>query len=217
MTVVVVCAGGPKEELCSFSLFQEQNDVVFIGADRGALYLIEQGITPHAIVGDFDSLTHEEYELVMTHTNDRQRFQEEKNETDTDLALLKAYTYQPKEIVLTGVTGGRLDHYEAAVRSIYRLQKEHPQVALKIMNHANMLQFLSPGTHIIPADKQYRYLSFFAHEEPIQDVTLRQVKYETTNEEISLGTSRFTSNEIIGDSGSISFTQGICLMIRSID
>ena len=57
----------------------------------------------------------------------------------------------------------------------------------------------------------------FAHEEPIQGVTLRQVKYETTNEEISLGTSRFTSNEIIGTSGSISFSQGICLMIRSID
>ncbi len=46
MTTVVVCAGGPKNELCSFSSFQQQQDVVFIGADRGALYLIEQGITP---------------------------------------------------------------------------------------------------------------------------------------------------------------------------
>ena len=217
MTIVVVCAGGPKEELCSFKPFKEQNDVIFIGADRGALYLVEQGITPHAIVGDFDSLSQEEYEMVMTHTNDSQRFLEEKNETDTDLALLKALTYTPLEIVLTGVTGGRLDHYEAAVRSMYRLQKEHPQVVLKISNHANMLQFLMPGKHNIEANEQYRYLSFFAHEEPIKEVTLRQVKYETTNEEITLGTSRFTSNEILGDSGSISFSQGICLMIRSID
>lgn len=217
MTLVVVCAGGPKEELCSFASFSKKEDVLFIGADRGALYLIDQGITPHAIVGDFDSLTHEEYELVMKHTNDRQRFQEEKNETDTDLALLKAYTYQPSEIILTGVTGGRLDHYEAALRSIYRLQREHPHIVLKIMNHANLLQFLMPGTHIIQADEQYRYLSFFAHEETIKNVTLRQVKYETTDEEITLGTSRFTSNEIIGESGSISFSQGICLMIRSID
>ncbi|UPW84093.1 thiamine diphosphokinase [Lysinibacillus sp. Ag94] len=217
MTVVVVCAGGPRAELCSFSPYKEQSDVLFIGADRGALYLIEQGITPHAIVGDFDSLSQEEYKLVMAHTNDRQRFQEEKDETDTDLALLKALAYAPQEIVLTGVTGGRLDHYEAAVRSIYRLQKEHSQVVLKIINHANMLQFLMPGKHFIEADEQYRYLSFFSHEEPIKDVTLRNVKYETTNEEISLGTSRFTSNEIIGNSGSISFSQGICLMIRSID
>ncbi|MFJ8087354.1 thiamine diphosphokinase [Lysinibacillus sp. NPDC095746] len=217
MTVVVVCAGGPRAELCSFSPYKEQSDVLFIGADRGALYLIEQGITPHAIVGDFDSLSQAEYKLVMAHTNDKQRFQEEKDETDTDLALLKALAYAPQEIVLTGVTGGRLDHYEAAVRSIYRLQKEHSQVVLKIINHANMLQFLMPGKHFIEADEQYRYLSFFAYEEPIKDVTLRHVKYETTNEEISLGTTRFTSNEIIGNSGSISFSQGICLMIRSID
>ncbi|MCR8851527.1 thiamine diphosphokinase [Lysinibacillus fusiformis] len=217
MTTVIVCAGGPKQELCSFTSFQQQWDVVFIGADRGALYLMEQGITPHAIVGDFDSLSEEEYQLVMARTNDQQRFQEEKNETDTDLALLKAFTYEPQEIILTGVTGGRLDHYEAAVRSIYRLQKEHPHIVLKIINHTNMLQFLLPGTHAIYADNRYRYLSFFAHEEPIKDVTLRQVKYETTKEEISLGTSRFTSNEIIGTSGSISFSRGICLMIRSID
>lgn len=78
MTTVVVCAGGPKQELCSFSSFQQQQDVVFIGADRGALYLIEHGITPHAIVGDFDSLTDEEYQLVMAQTDDQQRFQEEK-------------------------------------------------------------------------------------------------------------------------------------------
>ncbi|EON73242.1 thiamine diphosphokinase [Lysinibacillus sphaericus] len=217
MTTVVVCAGGPMGELCSFEPYKERKDVLFIGADRGALYLIEQGITPHAIVGDFDSLSQVEFKQVMEHTNDTQRFHEEKNETDTDLALLKALTFSPTDIVLTGVTGGRLDHYEAAVRSIYRMQIQHPHVILKIINHANLLQFLVPGTHTILADQQYRYLSFFAHEKPIENVTLRHVKYETTNEQISLGTSRFTSNEIIGASGSISFSRGICLMIRSID
>lgn len=78
MTTVVVCAGGPKEELCSLESYSKQHDVLFIGADRGALYLIEQGITPHAIVGDFDSLSQEEYQYVMKHAQDAQRFREEK-------------------------------------------------------------------------------------------------------------------------------------------
>lgn len=217
MTTIVVCAGGPITELCSLSPYKGRDDVYYIGADRGALYLIEQGITPHAIVGDFDSLSQAEYGRVMEHTNDAQRFKEEKNETDTDLALLKALTYVPTEIIVTGVTGGRLDHYEAAVRSIYRLQKENPSITLKIVNNANTLQFLLPGAHVIEADERYRYLSFFAHENPIEGVTLRNVKYETTNEYISLGSTRFTSNEIIGAFGSIFFSHGICLMIRSID
>lgn len=217
MTTVIVCAGGPRTELCSFTRYKDRDDVFYIGADRGALYLIEQGITPHAIVGDFDSMSQAEFERVMEHTNDAQRFKEEKDETDTDLALFKALAYKPTEIVLTGVTGGRLDHYEAAIRSIYRLQKENPSVTLKIVNDANTLQFLLPGTYKIEADEQYRYLSFFAYEQPVEDVTLRNVKYETTKERISLGSSRFTSNEIIGSSGSIFFSHGICLMIRSID
>lgn len=48
-------------------------------------------------------------------------------------------------------------------------------------------------------------------------MTLRGVLYETTNEVIEVGTSRFTSNEISDGIASISFTAGICLMIRSID
>ena len=217
MTTVVVCAGGPRSELCSFAPFRERNDVLFIGADRGALYLIEEGIKPHAIVGDFDSMSQAEYEKVLKHTRDAQRFKEEKDETDTDLALMKALAYKPKEIVLTGVTGGRLDHYEAAMRSVFRLQKENPSVSIKIINATNNLQFLLPGEHIVKKERPYCYLSLFAYEQPVEGVTLRHVKYETTNERIDLGSSRFTSNEIIGTYGSIFFSQGICLVIRSID
>ena len=61
-----------------FHRFSNNRMLCLSGADRGALYLIEQGITPHAIVGDFDSLTDEEYRQVMAQTNDQQRFQEEK-------------------------------------------------------------------------------------------------------------------------------------------
>lgn len=217
MTTVVVCAGGPRSELCSFALYKERDDVLFIGADRGALYLIDEGIKPHAIVGDFDSMSQTEYEQVLEHTCDAHRFKEEKDETDTDLALMKALACKPTEIILTGVTGGRLDHYEAAMRSVFRLQKENPSVSLKIINDTNILQFLLPGTHVFEAEPPYRYLSFFAYEQSVEGVTLRHVKYETTNERIPLGSSRFTSNEIIGTYGSIFFSQGICLVIRSID
>ena len=217
MTTVIVCAGGPRAELCSLAPYKERDNVFFIGADRGALYLIEEGIEPHAIVGDFDSMSQVEYEQLLEHTREAQRFKEEKDETDTDLALMKALACKPKEIILTGVTGGRLDHYEAAMRSIFRLQKDNPSVSLKIVNNKNILQFLMPGTHVIEAELPYRYLSFFAYEQPVEGVTLRHVKYETTNERIELDSSRFTSNEIIGTYGSIFFSQGICLVIRSID
>lgn len=74
-----------------------------------------------------------------------------------------------------------------------------------------------PGKHTILRDEKYRYISFFAYEKEVENVTLRGVKYETTNETIEIGTSRFTSNELISELGYISFSSGICLMIRSSD
>lgn len=208
--IVAICAGGPKSEV-AFSLQPDK----WIGVDHGAYVLIERGIIPDAIVGDFDSVTAEEFEKISAAVAHIETFQSEKDETDTDLALERALHWQPTEVWMTGVTGGRLDHYEAAVRAMYRMQKQYPSIRFKIVNVQNELQFLWPGMHTLPKTA-YQYLSFFAYEQSMEGVTLRGVKYETTNDVIELGTSRFTSNEIIGDA-SISFTEGICLMVTSLD
>ena len=208
--IVAICSGGPIQEV-AFSLTPD----VWIGVDRGALYLIEKGIQPHCIVGDFDSVTVEEFARISEAVDHVEQFQVEKDETDTDLALQKALTYEPVEVFLTGVTGGRLDHYEATLRSVFLMQQQYPRITFKVMNSQNSIQFLLPGTYVLTMDN-YSYVSFFAYGKTMQNVTLRGVKYETTDEVIEQGTSRFTSNEILGQ-GSISFTEGICLMIKSKD
>lgn len=214
--IVVICSGGPAEEFMDFSPYQEVG-AQFIGADRGAYHLLERGIVPQAIVGDFDSVTELEWQLVRSKVTSVERAQAEKDETDTDLALLKALTMRPTEIVLTGVTGGRLDHYEAALRSVKRMQLANPHIVFKISNTQNELRFLTPGTHRLEMDVRHPYVSFFAHHTPVEAVTLRGVKYETTNEVIEMDSSRFTSNEIMVQDAYIAFTSGICLMIRSVD
>ena len=208
--IVAICSGGPIHEV-AFSLMPD----IWIGVDKGALYLIDKGISPHHIVGDFDSVTAEEFARISEVIEHIEQFQAEKDETDTDLALQKALTYEPTEVLLTGVTGGRLDHYEATLRSVSYMQQQYPHIVFKIINSQNSIQFLLPGTHLIE-QSDYSYVSFFSYGKTLHNVTLRGVKYETLNEVIEQGTSRFTSNEII-DEGSISFTGGICLMIKSKD
>lgn len=214
--IAVICSGGPSEELCSFEPFIHEEDVIFIGADRGAYHLLERGIRPTVIVGDLDSITPNERQALAETGIPIDIYATEKDETDTDLALLKAISYQPNKIVLTGVTGGRLDHYEAVLRTVCGLQQKYHDIVFEICNRHNQLRFLVPGTHTIYDNLDYPYLSFFAYGEAVQNVTLRGVKYETTNEEMSLWSSRFTSNEIV-EQAHITFTSGICLMIRSAD
>lgn len=214
--IVVICSGGPAEELIDFSSYIKQG-AIFIGADRGAYHLLQRGIVPAHIVGDFDSVTDEEWQLVASHVPQIERVRAEKDETDTDLALLKALELTPSKVVLTGVTGGRLDHYEAALRSVKRLQLEHPQIAFQICNKQNELRYLTPGRHALRKESHYPYVSFFAQHTAVCHVTLRGVKYETTAEQIDVDSSRFTSNEIIANDAYITFRTGICLMIRSVD
>ena len=209
--IVAICSGGPLREAV-FELGADR----WIGVDRGAYHLLEQGIVPAAIVGDFDSVTKEEYASISGAVAHVETFQSEKDETDTELALERALAFQPEKVLLTGVTGGRLDHYEAALRSVYRMQLAHPHIRFKIINQQNELQFLTPGHHRLARGGQ-RYVSFFAYGEAVREVTLRGAKYETTDEVIEQGTSRFTSNEIIRDDAYIAFSSGICLMVRSTD
>lgn len=213
--IVVVCSGGPSEELCPFDRFLNE-DVLYIGADRGAYYLYERGIRPDLMIGDFDSITLEERAKLFAQNTETTVVAAEKDETDTDLALFQAIAKNPEKIILTGVTGGRLDHYEAVMRTVCHLQAEHPHITFEICNKHNTMRFLTPGTHSVVKDELYPYLSFFAYNERVENMTLRGVKYETTNDTIELFTSRFTSNEIV-QVAHITFTAGICLMIRSAD
>ncbi|GEK32606.1 thiamine diphosphokinase [Kurthia sibirica] len=217
MRTAIVVAGGPKKEIVLDDFLFPHNETVYIGADHGSIYLLEAGIIPNAAVGDFDSLTLEEWQLVKEQVAEVDGFQAEKNETDTELAIIKALTYEPEIIYITGVTGGRLDHYESNLHSVYRLQQQNPSIPLIIVNTSNCLQFLFAGMHTIRHTNKYKYLSFYPFGGPIAGVTLTGVKYTTNNLAMPIGSGRFTSNEIVEAEATLQFTDNAILMIRSRD
>ncbi|EMR07561.1 Thiamine pyrophosphokinase [Bhargavaea cecembensis DSE10] len=210
----VVVAGGPG---VAGIRPDAGGNAVFIGADRGALRLVRLGIRPALSVGDFDSVTEEEF-LEISSSSDRVlRVGEEKDETDTELALAGAIRLEPATITLTGVTGGRLDHAQSAMHAVYRLQEKHPQITFRILDPNNELYFLRPGRHVLQDAGPYRYISFFSFGGPVTGMTLRGFRYEAENAEILPGTTLFTSNETGSGECTISFETGICLVVRSTD
>lgn len=216
MRRVVVCAGGPREELPDLSAIQS-DQTIFIGVDRGALHLLNEGIVPKEAVGDFDSVSVEEFQLIQSSVEKVDSFQSEKDETDTELAVARAIAYQPEEIILTGVTGGRLDHFESALQLLYRSQLANKDIVLFIKSSNNELSILHPGVHRVKKIVELPYISFFPFGETVVGLTLTGFKYETVNARIEMGMTKFTSNEANAEVCTISFRQGICLMVRSSD
>lgn len=210
---IVITAGGPVEELPDLSLWK---DAEFIGVDAGSLVLLEKGITPVTVVGDFDSVSHADLEKISALYPDLEIAPVDKNETDTELALRKAMEYQPEIVVVTGVTGGRLDHYMSALHAIYFFQLNFPATQFLMLNHQNRIRFLNPGRHVIYRGEDFRFVSFYPFAETVKGFSLTNFKYEVNNESIPFGSTRFISNELSSE-GIVSIEEGSCIMIESRD
>ena len=89
---------------------REVSDLYIIGIDGGMKTLREAGIRPDIGVGDFDSVNVEDYSDTPI-----VKLQPEKDETDTEYALLMAIDKHPEEIVVMGATGSRLDQTMASI------------------------------------------------------------------------------------------------------
>lgn len=210
---VILIAGGPADELPDFSFFPE---ATYIGIDSGTLVLLEKGIQFVAAVGDFDSVSDEKYEEIRDALPELERYPSEKDQSDTELGLEKAMTYNPKQVILTGVTGGRLDHYMSALHTMYKFQQDFPATHFLLVNNQNRIRFLKPGTHQLVKDERYRYVSFYPFAEEVSGLTLTGFKYPVSHETVPFGTTRFISNELTGQ-GSVTIQGGQCLMVESSD
>src|SRR5699024_2648819 len=107
---------------------------------------------PTEAVGDFDSVTEEQFEKINSNVEIIHRANEDKDETDTELAVQRALSYEPDYIILTGVTGGRLDHLQSALHLLYRMQSENRKVKFKIHNTTNDIRVMLPGVRRVKKD-----------------------------------------------------------------
>ena len=185
-----------------------------IGADRGALTLLEHGIIPHLAVGDFDSVTKAQLGMIRQSCKETILLSPEKDETDTEIALSHALKLQASEIFLYGGLGGRMDHSIANIRLLLRYAKKGALIHL--VERQNHLTVLSPGTYPMKRLK-HKYLSFFAMERDVFGLTLTGVKYPLIGKTLQQQDTLCISNEVLGETFSIEFLEGYVLMVQSSD
>ena len=99
MIKIALFAGGTIDS------FQLDFDI-FIGVDRGSLFLIEQGICPDLSVGDFDSVSEEELALICSQSKEVLQAQPEKDDTDLELAVKAVFARSPQaQVTIFGAFG----------------------------------------------------------------------------------------------------------------
>ena len=177
---VIVCGGGPNPALEQIeNLIQSYDQVYFVGADRGALRLVKAGYELDVALGDFDSVSEEERQVIEAHSREFQAFPSEKDDTDGHLALDLAMTRWPEAdyvaLGFLGERGGRLDHFLANIWLAHQPRFQVGLSRLSLLEAHHKVRFLEPGHHVL-AYEPCLYLSVISLT-PVQGLTIQGAKY----------------------------------------
>lgn len=211
MTGIVVANGSVEDYLFYKKYFDKENLV--IGVDGGAFHLRKLGIKPDLLLGDFDSISKEDYDDNYKAGIEVFKYPTEKNATDTEIAVDEAIKRGCKQIIVIGGIGSRLDH---SLANIFLLKKILDNgIKGMIVNKNNEIYLINDKINI-NFEKGYK-LSLLPITDKVEGITTKGLYYELNNNSISLGSSRGISNEFISDNVEVSISKGLLLVIKSKD
>lgn len=166
---------------------------LWCGVDKGALYLLNNGVNPILSCGDFDSITLEERNEVK----EKSKYFKVKNSedlTDAEFALenLLELFNEVEVIDIYGATGRRLDHFFGNILLLNN--EKYNNVKISIIDNNNIITVAHSGQNIFEKIEGYKYFSIV----PIYEntvMTIKNSKYEVDNLVLTLNRPNATSNE----------------------
>ncbi len=183
----------------------------FAGVDKGALTLAENGIRMRTAIGDFDSVSDTDLELIEAYADEVIRLNPVKDDSDSEAAVKYLLDKGYQQIILAGALGGRIDHETVNIALVCH----YPQRVF-IEDVQNRISAFKEGTYRIYAS-DFQYVSFFPVGECV--VSLERMKYPLDHKKMSrkdlIGLG--LSNEISGGYGILTVHEGEVLVICSKD
>ena len=195
----VIVAGGERAPIAPL----REGDFL-LACDGGLRWVLDEGLRPDLILGDFDSYTGELPPGVPV-----LRYPVEKDDTDAMLAVRWAIAQGFGEVRLCCALGGSLDHLLA------NLQTLHFAAAAGLDASADdgrtLLRVLRPGRCRIPMRAGWK-LSILALSDRVEGLTIRGTKYDTEDAVLTNAFPLGVGNDFRGDAD-LSFREGIAALL----
>ena len=196
--------GAGKTELVPDPL---EGDLV-LAADGGAAHLAACGVSPHAILGDFDSLgrvPHADCPVIVLPV--------EKDETDTAVAISYGWEKGYRRFCILGGTGGREDHTLANLAHLWSVAKRGGSATLEGDGFVRTV-IVNESLHISP--KKGATVSVFSLTEESRGVTLRGLYYPLSHGVLRADTPLGVSNSALGGEATVSVKDGALLVMWEV-
>ncbi len=195
---LIFCAG----ELDTLLLPVNEDDYI-IAADGGLRHTQRLGLTPHAVLGDFDSLGYVPQGATL--------FPVEKNDTDAMLAVRRGLELGYQEFLLYGsLDGKRLDHTVANFQTLQFLCDHKARGYL--VGLTGLATVFSREQLVFP-ENAAGIVSLFCLGPDARGVTLENLKYPLSCGTLTSGFPLGVSNHFTGKSACISVAEGSLLAL----
>lgn len=187
-----------------------------IAVDKGLEVLYQLGVIPNYVVGDFDSV---DAEILKFYQNKTQvtfhKYNPEKDNTDTDIALQLAIQLNSSTITIMGALGKRMDH---ALSNIHILNDAlEAKIPCQIVDAYNKIYLVKNNITLYKNRTYGKYISLIPLTSTVEGLTLTGFKYLLKNDSLLIGKSLGVSNEIVEDVARIELKKGILIVIESKD
>jgi len=208
---IVIFAGGTLQPGAAVAAAIASADLI-VAADSGTETALQAGCTPAIIVGDFDSLDTARLQQLKAQGSRVVQAAVEKDETDTELAILAAIEEGATAITLLGGLGGeRFDHTMANVL----LLAGFPVVPIRIVDGPAVCWLLcGPGNTLINGHAG-DLLSLLPLTGEAAGVQTAGLYYPLRGETLRFGRPRGVSNVLTREQASVSLDNGLLLIIHT--
>ena len=208
MKVLIISNGDIKDYNFYEKLLKDVDMVIC--ADGGANHAYRMKLKPHLIVGDFDSIKEEILEFYENEGVRIEKFPPMKDETDTQLAMLKAIELGAKEITFIGVIGERLDHSYANLSLLLYLLNRN--IKGKIVNEMNEIYLINKFIEV--EGKKGELLSLLPYSKEVKGIYTKGLFYGLSGQSMDLEMPYGISNVFIEDKATIKIEEGLLLVIK---
>lgn len=209
MKKCIIIANGKSPTKHAVQFFLKKGYNTIICADGGANSARKIGITPHYIIGDFDSIKPD----VAKYFKYKSIFVQYKRQNDTDVEKCLKYAIKKnfEEVVLLGVTGDRLDH---TICNLGIVIKFYDRIKISLNAENSFLMAVDKSLSI--KSEIGETISLYAFSDKTK-ITSKGLKYKLNSTALPFGVRESTSNVSTSSIINLKLSGGIIFIIRDFN
>lgn len=202
---VVFVGGGRAPNVSWFQQMARDRKVIAI--DRGADICARAKILPEALIGDGDSATATSWTWCASNQADIVKLPRDKDLTDTQYAM-ERYRNLRKNLICTGLWGGRFDHLYANIFSARGYLQDYPLIIFADEQEILVLSSKMDASFAWTEENKPEVISLLPLSEHVSEICIDHVKWPLHDAEFMLNQPYAISNEPLANKVQVSCQWG---------